>query len=271
MTLADTLQKYFSTDVRERGYEIYLAGNRITYFNAGPNFVEATVADSEDYDVEIEWFGGDLELSCSCPYSEEHGACEHLWAVIIAANTSKIITEQRLRHRMRVRFGAFDDDNFDDDIGFDFDLAPLPAPPPKALPKAPPKPPDWRQKLSALEQRMRVAAREPWPAGREIRYVVDAVASHSASACCFTSGCATARRGERDGIRSRSSSVPGARCLRFRIRSTATSYRCFRSTCRLIRRFTRRIMSRRSDLPANCSTRLAFAWCNWHAPPAAVI
>lgn len=168
MILSQAVSHRFSPAVRDRGLEVY-RGGRVTIVESSPFFLSAVVSGSSEYQVAIDWDWGTLNLSCDCPYASDHGECKHLWAVILRASEKRLMDISGIR---RIVWGPDYEDR-----EFDFE-APPPTPPPKAAPKKV-TPPDWRQKLSALDQRMRAAQREVWPAGREIHYVIDLYASQA--------------------------------------------------------------------------------------------
>ena len=80
----------------------------------------------------------------------------------------------------RVRIDSFDDVDLDDaldpDDGLDIDPGPYQPPAPtRATPSAPQL--TWQERLASVDAAMRMPAApgaRPWPAGREIQYVVEA-------------------------------------------------------------------------------------------------
>ncbi len=52
------------------------------FVESTPDWIEAIVTGTQEYFVSATAQPRRLELSCSCPYAEDHGACKHLWAML---------------------------------------------------------------------------------------------------------------------------------------------------------------------------------------------
>jgi superfamily II DNA or RNA helicase len=173
MKLASVLSPHFDSDVRARGASYYRLGAvRIKRGNA--TGVEAGVRGSRVYDVEITWDGSRLALFCDCPYYEDVGACKHLWATILAADSQNYFTAIS---RLNPRDISFDETADDDD---EDEPSPHHWPPPRPDPvfklQIPAAPPSWLQRLNEIVPAGSLAS-TAWPAQRELLYVVDAAAS----------------------------------------------------------------------------------------------
>jgi len=96
------------------------------------------------------------------------------------------MARSRRPHPDRLRIDSFDDFDLDDaldpDDGLDLDPAPYLSPAPaRAIPTA--QPLTWQERLASVDAAMRLPAApgaRPWPAGREILYVVEARTSAQA-------------------------------------------------------------------------------------------
>ena len=173
MKLASAISSQFDDDVRARGASYYRLGAvRIKRGNA--TGVEAGVRGSRVYDVEIAWDGRRLTLFCDCPYYEDVGACKHIWATILAADSQNYFTAIT---RINPRDISFDYVPVDDDDDLHhFPPGPrLYAPPVPAPVFKPPvqiAPPVWRQRLDEIGRPLSYSG-TAWPAHRELLYIVD--------------------------------------------------------------------------------------------------
>ena len=184
MKLASALSSHFENEIRARGASYYRLGAvRIKRGNA--TGVEAGVRGSRVYDVEIVWNGGRLTLYCDCPYYEDVGACKHIWATILAADAQNYFTAITRIGPKDISFdetanGSDTDDAENGDAG-DSDEDPpyyarLTNPPPIFRPQPQIAPPAWRQRLSEIVP-AGALAHSPWPAQRELLYIIDAAGS----------------------------------------------------------------------------------------------
>ncbi len=83
MSLAAQLDHWFDPKVRQRGAE-YFESNSVYLDWRDETSAEFTVYGSDYYDVDIDWSKpGAVEMSCSCPYFEDHDICKHLWAALL--------------------------------------------------------------------------------------------------------------------------------------------------------------------------------------------
>ncbi|HXM40620.1 MAG TPA: DEAD/DEAH box helicase [Bryobacteraceae bacterium] len=179
MKLASVLSSNFDSEIRARGASYYRLGAvRIKRGNA--TGVEAGVRGSRVYDVEITWDGRRLALFCDCPYYEDVGACKHLWATILAADSQNYFTAITRISPRDVSFDeaanaedAGDSIHQDEDPPFYPSLA-RPAPVFKAQLQI--APPIWRQRLNEIVPAGSLA-HMAWPPQRELLYVIDAAGS----------------------------------------------------------------------------------------------
>ncbi len=75
-------KKLFSKTILDRGYEYYCDG-AVEDFYFSDNVINAAVAGSEDYEVEIVLSENKIEdMYCSCPYALDGNNCKHMAAVL---------------------------------------------------------------------------------------------------------------------------------------------------------------------------------------------
>lgn len=83
--LANGWQTLFKPHILDRG-EAYWQQGHVAELHRTPDGIQAVVAGSEDYEVEIELEDGMVcDMYCSCPYAEDGSACKHMAAVLFAA------------------------------------------------------------------------------------------------------------------------------------------------------------------------------------------
>ncbi|MFL6237479.1 MAG: SNF2-related protein [Thermoanaerobaculia bacterium] len=85
MTLASTLERFVSSNIRKRGIH-YFRGKRVRLTACGPETAEAVVSGSSEYDVLLIRDSQGLRASCSCPHSGRGVICKHVWATILAVD-----------------------------------------------------------------------------------------------------------------------------------------------------------------------------------------
>jgi superfamily II DNA or RNA helicase len=175
MKLASALSGHFDDDVRARGASYYRLGAvRIKRGNA--TGVEAGVRGSRVYDVEIAWDGRRLTLFCDCPYYEDVGACKHIWATILAADTANYFTAITRLNPRDISFDEMhEEDEPDEEPPY---YRPIAQPVAVFTPKLQFAPPAWRQRLNEIVPAGSLAS-AAWPAQRELLYIVDVPASVS--------------------------------------------------------------------------------------------
>jgi superfamily II DNA or RNA helicase len=175
MKLASALSGHFDNDVRARGASYYRLGAvRIKRGNA--TGVEAGVRGSRVYDVEIAWDGRRLTLFCDCPYYEDVGACKHIWATILAADTANYFTAITRLNPRDISFDEMhEEDEPDEEPPY---YRPIAQPVAVFTPKLQFAPPAWRQRLNEIVPAGSLAS-AAWPAQRELLYIVDVPASVS--------------------------------------------------------------------------------------------
>lgn len=82
-------QDLFQSHILERGYDYY-SKNRVINMVVDENSVAATVAGSQEYDVEVEFLSEEQPvLYCDCPYAQEVNYCKHMAAVLFEYDKTK--------------------------------------------------------------------------------------------------------------------------------------------------------------------------------------
>jgi superfamily II DNA or RNA helicase len=165
MGITAALTSQVPATIRERGREYYRSG-AVRIESANHRSVTATVAGTDDYEVDLELDGRTLFASCSCPYVAENGkTCKHVWATLLAAESRGFGATGG-----NVRLVIDEEGEYYDDY----------APPARPAPR---RTSDWKNQLAALSRDVQPAApttRAAQPPERQLLYVVDADASEQA-------------------------------------------------------------------------------------------
>ena len=177
MTLSAKLASYFNKTIRERGEQVY-RNHLVTITDGSEVEVAAVVQGSYLYEVGLVCEEGTLNGWCDCPYFEDRGACKHLWATILAAETKGYLSAPASDEGLVF----FDEYINDDSVEISRSSEPLSnslrVPPVITKPPVP-QPPAWRQKLTEIASQHTASTQgnDEWPTKRQIIYVVDVVTS----------------------------------------------------------------------------------------------
>ncbi len=108
----------FDPAIRNRG-AAYARGHRVRVTRATADEVEATVAGSSTYRVHLDADNGQLFVSCTCPYVEDHvDPCKHIWATILKAEAAGSLGSlAQGRGPLGVELEPYDGDGHDDNDG----------------------------------------------------------------------------------------------------------------------------------------------------------
>src|ERR1700722_1040575 len=159
MALLDRLSVDFDEGTLARGRNYFQRG-AVDILRVTHRSLAAAVQGEKRYAVEIDWDGGFLDYSCSCPVYQDRGdACKHIWATLLAADQRGRLPRAEELDEMA---GTFD------------------GTPNVSVATKPTKQPVWKQRLSALKTQMsyrRTAETEVWQADRELVYVIDCAAT----------------------------------------------------------------------------------------------
>ena len=205
MTLSKRLTDYFNRKSQQRGNNYFWQG-RVRIQSGSNAQVVAYVQGSHTYQVSLNWHDGILSGWCDCAYYESNDECKHVWATILAAESSGYLSSVAACPDPIVDFGGYD-------FGLDGELevedqqglagqtgresalqrSRFASPRLVAAPKPPPQPPAWKRQITSISDLLVGAnpASEAWPAKREIVYAVDVAASVSG-------GCLILSLGSRD-------------------------------------------------------------------------
>ncbi len=190
-SLAAALFDDFGSAVQRRGADYFRSG-RVRIESSSAWRVSATVRGTARYLVTLERKRDVVRVDCSCPYFEED-LCKHIWAVILAADAAGALRGDGHEGKLRaVPMEAYfeDDSDRDESIEGDFDAdddekrdelrsayARFQVAPKRTVraSEARPSKPDWRKQLAVIDASVPPSFKEePWPAKRELLYVIDA-------------------------------------------------------------------------------------------------
>ena len=175
MNLSMQVARAFEAAVRARGNDYYRRGAAKIQEGDAHHVTALVKGSGNNYDVAIDWEGGDLSLCCECPYFESDGPCKHLWATVLLAESKGLLSavhDIRDIHEVGSDFEDFEE--FDDDDE--------PTPQPQwtlvAQPKLVAPPPEvsrWKMQMAGLAKSSSgsfVTGKE-WPEKRQILYIVE--------------------------------------------------------------------------------------------------
>ena len=168
MSLLSRFKSLAPDHAQTRGQHYYRHG-KVRFDMATARFVEAHVKGTRDYEVSLRVDGPRLRVSCSCGEATDRLLCAHVWGTLLAADALRHLSDVDASRRPTP-------------------VTPGPRPQKPAPARAQPArhtragasaPPAWQQELAILGETLAVSAREhePWPARRELFYVVDADAT----------------------------------------------------------------------------------------------
>jgi len=173
------LRNDFTRTTRHKG-EDYFRRKAVKIMDHDATRIRARVQGSELYNVDIQWGGEEFTYDCSCPHFEQHGElCKHLWATLLTAEAQGILPQPD-------RNGDEDQDE-DEDADFiaepkrmkfgDREVELIRFREKPARPDEKPKRHAvWRRRLTELRSSWQWRKRPdpaPWPADKQIVYVID--------------------------------------------------------------------------------------------------
>jgi superfamily II DNA or RNA helicase len=213
VTPIEVLSQDFHRTVRLSG-EDYYTRNRVRVTDAYDGVIKASVRGTKIYQVSIELTPDVTVYDCTCPYFQQNeDPCKHVWATLLAAEAQgKLpvdVTDMGTEVDPRPadveevdpavadeEYGDEEDiDDDDDDVEPDVETRPFglaTSRPRRAGKIAPPaagpvRHAVWRRRLQEIRSDFFFQPREepqPWPANREIAYVIDVPASAEAGEVC---------------------------------------------------------------------------------------
>ena len=94
MRFVDACAHNFDGSVRKRG-NAYFHEDRTEIVEQKPSYAKVFVqGDTANYEVEVDWRdirNGVLDVSCTCPYYDDHGPCKHIWAAGLELDASGLL------------------------------------------------------------------------------------------------------------------------------------------------------------------------------------
>ena len=147
---------------------------------------------SQPYVVTVSARARALELSCTCPYAADKGACKHLWALLLTCDTAgtlaPLMQVAGARHAAHFAVDADDLDADEDAFGAFVDgdgtvhdtAADMPPSAARVQHVTPPPVPPWIRVIDSARQQMQYQPPPPsaarpatWPANRRLVYIID--------------------------------------------------------------------------------------------------
>ncbi|MDP9174909.1 MAG: DEAD/DEAH box helicase [Planctomycetota bacterium] len=196
MNALEVLSQDFYPTVQSGG-ENYHQRNRVRITDAFDGVIKASVRGTRMYQVSIELTPETTVYDCSCPYFQANqDPCKHIWATLLTAES-----QGKLPHDV-IEVGAFSQDENSEQDGSeapqseeegdghgDTRLAPSkPQSAEQTRAPAPARHAIWRRRLTEIRSEFVFAPREepsPWPANREIAYVIDVANSMENQEICL--------------------------------------------------------------------------------------
>ncbi|MBI1895403.1 MAG: SWIM zinc finger family protein [Acidobacteria bacterium] len=166
MKVSAILSGEFTAGVRNRGADYFRAGAvHIDY--GSPTEVRATVYGTETYAVEIGTEPTEIRTFCECPYFESDGACKHLWATILKAESKGYLSAARHFAGLSEPDGRAHAEPERPVFGWPDGG--------RATKRA-----DWQRRLEEIENsRARPGTSQVWPERRQLLYVINVGMSRS--------------------------------------------------------------------------------------------
>src|SRR5580658_2777835 len=192
LELASILAKGFGISSRKRGEE-YFRLNRVKVRAGSSSELSALVTGAEHYEVLLKFSGSKLAVSCTCPHFLEHGqACKHLWATILTADKESFLADASSAKGITLDQGS----------GLRPATVIITRTSPAVTPIKPPPPPSWKTQMGRVVSVAASYRKEasPWPAHKEIFYLLDVPKSQGARRAVLT--IATGERKKEGGWKS---------------------------------------------------------------------
>ncbi len=177
MSLSTRLAGDFTGTVRRRGQN-YVWQRLVRILDGSDRSVTARVTGSRVYDVGLQWKDGTLRAWCDCPYFATEGPCKHLWATILAAEARGHLSGLAGEPDLLMDYVPSDSDqdqNHADQPTVQTTHWQQPVPPKDSSAQP------WVKHLEEISKppRTAYASSAPWPARRELLYVIDIAASEA--------------------------------------------------------------------------------------------
>jgi hypothetical protein len=187
MALSSKIATQVDGGVKARGRHYYSSGS-VRILHGDRESVAASVQGTSLYQVQLARAKSTLKVFCDCPYFEDHGTCKHIWATILTAEKlgylqgdgPLLFIEDEPPTEEDVSWRDNEDGEWDPPFEVDYRPAQHSSPFRLAAPRKPsPAKMSWKQELTRLRAQIEPAQTpyNPWPAGREVVYLVDVPAS----------------------------------------------------------------------------------------------
>ncbi len=168
--------------MRERGHRYYWQ-DVVKIGHAAPHLLTASVQGSQRYQIRLELREDVLTLSCNCPYFSSEGPCKHLWATILTAEAKNYLSAVAAVKDLIIDAGREPEEERSpaevDDPDYE---SPRYPPRPGAAPKASAAP-QWQKQVAEISNPLPRTGWDdpaPWPAKRQVVYIVDVQACRAA-------------------------------------------------------------------------------------------
>jgi superfamily II DNA or RNA helicase len=182
MALYTKFADEFSHRAREEGARLFYT-NQVHIDDTAPEFVDATVRGAQPFGVSLTRQKGMVQYSCDCPhYQQTADPCKHVCATLLAADAKGLTAQWETKRRLDF-LSEMEVEDFEEDDYSDSDLLSVAARTglqllrERRLPSARRRQrhSGWKKSLDELRHAMRSAhtASTPWPAGRELIYIID--------------------------------------------------------------------------------------------------
>jgi superfamily II DNA or RNA helicase len=205
MPLARLLANHFSKRVKDKGRAYFFAG-AVKLTAQGDHFAYASVRGTERYKVDLDLEGDLLHGYCSCPYAQRNeDPCKHLWATILKVDAEGGMRQAEGQASLGFELKVDEEKHEETSMPSAWRNATGP------IPHAPPahrtvqRAQSWKDQLDEVRQEPEPAVMQPWPARRQILYVLDVQASVSRGGLVLD---LMVRDPKRNGVWSRPKSQP---------------------------------------------------------------
>ncbi len=187
--LQSLLSSNFSPRTRSRGEVLFRRG-QVLIISGTAWEVEARVQGTDRYTVRLKLVNNEVHVSCTCPYYEGSGPCKHLWAVVLQADSSRLLVGDVALSKLVMVEQVADlephGDGNDEEPTTATGATPsdrrLPKPAPVKYKATPPPPPDWRSKLESFKPDEPNRGQDDWPPNRRLVYLIDTAGGYDPAA-----------------------------------------------------------------------------------------
>jgi superfamily II DNA or RNA helicase len=163
--------------------EQYAAQGLVRITHAEPSVIRAVVTGSSAYNVTLLAHNGEVLMACTCAYAADGQACKHMWAVLLRASQSDVLSPFEASAGPDPRFIVQRPADLATLARSQEELHDRTYPPRVTTAKARRREPTWRKMLRTARDEMadEPGPRDPspWPDNLRLAYVVDLASSWS--------------------------------------------------------------------------------------------